>query len=227
MSNLISPTMARPDFRRDVQVQASSPRMVGPEMGKRMLDVAFTLAPPGRRHAGHARDRFSGSRDQFGTGDFPPEATGARRPTVLDLQIPHDGGRRRAQLRQSSDLQSQFTANFKIKHDPRVTRLGSFLRKTSLDELPQLWNVLLGDLSLIGPRPIVPNELEKYGENGPVLLSVKPGLGGIWQVYGRSDTSYDQRIAMDLQYIEARSLWLDLKLLAQTAYVVIRGRGAY
>ncbi|MDB5351967.1 MAG: exopolysaccharide biosynthesis polyprenyl glycosylphosphotransferase [Planctomycetota bacterium] len=85
-----------------------------------------------------------------------------------------------AQLRQRCDLQAQFAANFKIRDDPRVTRLGAVLRKTRLDELPQLWNVLMGDLSVIGPRPIVPHELEKYGPDAQTLLSVKPGLGGIW-----------------------------------------------
>src|SRR5262249_19089486 len=120
-----------------------------------------------------------------------------------------------------------FEANFKIKNDPRVTRLGRFLRFTSLDELPQLFNVLRGDLSLIGPRPIVEAEQTKYGAHALTLLSVKPGLSGMWQVYGRSDTTYEQRITMDMHYIDNRSLLLDLKLMVLTPYAVVRGRGAY
>jgi len=131
------------------------------------------------------------------------------------------------QLRRREDLRKMFDENFKIKNDPRLTRPGGFLRKTSLDELPQLINVLRGDLSLIGPRPIVPHERHKYAEHADKLLSVKPGLGGYWQVYGRSNTSYDQRVRMDMEYIERRSFWFDLKLMFLTAYVVLRRRGAY
>jgi lipopolysaccharide/colanic/teichoic acid biosynthesis glycosyltransferase len=131
------------------------------------------------------------------------------------------------QLKRHAALAAQFQHNFKIKNDPRVTRLGALLRKTSLDELPQLFNVLRGEISLIGPRPIVEEEREKYGDYCPKLLSVKPGVSGMWQVYGRSDTTYDQRIAMDMSYIDNRSLWLDFKLISLTVYVVLRGRGAY
>jgi lipopolysaccharide/colanic/teichoic acid biosynthesis glycosyltransferase len=131
------------------------------------------------------------------------------------------------QLKRKTELAAQFQGNFKIKNDPRVTRVGGFLRKTSLDELPQLFNVLRGDISLIGPRPIVEPERAKYGAYEAKLLSVKPGLSGLWQVYGRSDTTYEQRIQMDMWYIDNRSIWLDLKLIAITAYVVLRGRGAY
>jgi lipopolysaccharide/colanic/teichoic acid biosynthesis glycosyltransferase len=131
------------------------------------------------------------------------------------------------QLKRQADLVARFQDNFKIKDDPRVTRVGAFLRKTSLDELPQLFNVLRGDISLIGPRPIVEKEQAKYGVYAAKLLSVKPGLSGMWQVYGRSDTTYPQRIAMDMAYIDNRSLRLDLRLMVLTAYVVLRGRGAY
>ena len=132
-----------------------------------------------------------------------------------------------SRLAQSADLAARFRENYKIRSDPRVTRLGSFLRRTSLDELPQLWNVLRGDMSLIGPRPIVESELGKYGVHASRLLTVKPGLGGIWQVSGRSNTSYGERVAMDLRYVETRSLGLDLRLVILTALVVLRGDGAY
>lgn len=131
------------------------------------------------------------------------------------------------QLRARPEMRDQFDENFKIRNDPRVTRFGALLRRTSLDELPQLWNVLRGDMSLIGPRPIVEREVSKYGASAVRLLTVKPGLGGIWQVSGRSETTYAERVAMDMRYIESRSLALDLKLLVLTALTVIKGRGAY
>ena len=99
-----------------------------------------------------------------------------------------------------------FDVNFKLARDPRLTSVGAFLRRTSLDELPQFYNVLNGTMSLIGPRPIVPRERAKYGSGIDKLLSVKPGLGGAWQAYGRSNTTYEQRIALDMYYIDNRSL---------------------
>ena len=125
-----------------------------------------------------------------------------------------------------SDLCAEFELNQKVADDPRVSRLGAFLRRTSLDELPQLVNALLGDLSLVGPRPIVSQELERYGEHGSTFLTVKPGITGLWQVSGRSDTSYDERVMLDLAYIENRSTRLDLSILAKTLVVVAAQRGA-
>ncbi len=130
-------------------------------------------------------------------------------------------------LDRDPDLKKQFRENFKLKEDPRITRIGGFLRKTSLDELPQFWNVLRGEMTLIGPRPIVPAELEKYGRFDRKLLSVKPGLSGLWQALGRSDTSYPERVAMDMLYIDNRSLWLDLKLMLMTVASVVRKTGAH
>jgi len=132
-----------------------------------------------------------------------------------------------AQLAARPNIFSCFKENYKLKYDHRVTRFGACLRRTSLDELPQLWNVLRGEMSLVGPRPIVEPELSKYGSDASRLLTVKPGLGGIWQVSGRSNTSYPERVAMDMRYIDSRSLWLDLKLLVLTALTIIRWRGAY
>lgn len=125
------------------------------------------------------------------------------------------------------ELRLEWEQNFKLKNDPRVTRIGRFLRKTSLDELPQLWNVLKGEMSLIGPRPIIMDEVEKYGDNYELLASVKPGLSGLWQISGRSETDYQDRVAMDIYYIQSWSLWLDLYILLKTFAAVIKGKGAY
>jgi len=130
-------------------------------------------------------------------------------------------------LRENPDLQKEWQENFKLKKDPRITRIGMLLRKTSLDELPQLWNVLKGEMSLIGPRPIIDDEIEKYGDNYALLASVKPGLSGLWQISGRSETDYEERVAMDIYYIQSWSLWLDLYILFKTFAAVIEGKGAY
>jgi len=114
-----------------------------------------------------------------------------------------------------------------LKNDPRVTRLGRFLRQTSLDELPQLFNVVLGQMSLMGPRMITQPELEKFGKWRHNLLTVKPGLSGLWQISGRSDLSYEDRVRLDMHYIRYFTIWLDLKILFQTVGVVFRGAGAY
>ena len=116
---------------------------------------------------------------------------------------------------------------FKLTHDPRVTKLGAFLRRTSLDELPQLWNVLWGDMSLVGPRPIVTQEIERYGENIKEYYMVPPGITGIWQVNGRSDTTYEERVAMDTWYVRNWSIWIDLVYLFKTVKTVFTGKGAY
>jgi lipopolysaccharide/colanic/teichoic acid biosynthesis glycosyltransferase len=123
-------------------------------------------------------------------------------------------------------LNAEFVRNFKLKCDPRITRVGAFLRKKSLDELPQLFNVLRGEMSLVGPRMITAQELSKYGAHGEVLLSVKPGLTGYWQVNGRQNVSYEERVAMDVRYIREWSLAMDLKILAQTPLRVLKGEGA-
>ena len=129
-------------------------------------------------------------------------------------------------LKRDPLLRAAFEANYKIKNDPRVSPLGALLRRTSFDELPQLWNVLIGDMSLIGPRPVVPPELAKYGTHARKLLSVTPGLSGLWQTCGRSDTTYEQRVRFDMLYIDHRSLWLDFKLILLTVVAVCRKVGA-
>lgn len=114
---------------------------------------------------------------------------------------------------------------FKLTHDPRVTRFGKFLRKYSLDELPQLWNVVRGEMSLVGPRPPLISEVRQYAPEHMVRLSVLPGLTGLWQVQSRQDPSFDAYIALDRQYVENWSLLLDLKILMRTPLVVLRGTG--
>jgi exopolysaccharide biosynthesis polyprenyl glycosylphosphotransferase len=131
-------------------------------------------------------------------------------------------------LRSSPELGAALRANHKLREDPRVTRVGRWLRKFSLDELPQLFNVLLGQMSLVGPRMITAEETEKYGRHKLNLLTVKPGITGFWQVNGRSDVTYEDRVNLDMYYIRNYSVWLDLQILfVQTLPAVIRGRGAY
>jgi lipopolysaccharide/colanic/teichoic acid biosynthesis glycosyltransferase len=130
-------------------------------------------------------------------------------------------------LRENPDLQREFEVNFKLANDPRVTRLGARLRKYSLDELPQLWNVLKGEMSLVGPRMITPSELEKYREAAWIFRQIKPGLTGYWQIHGRQDVSYSERVKMDLFYVEHWSLALDLEIVVKTPVTMLRGVGAY
>ena len=125
------------------------------------------------------------------------------------------------------DLVEQFKVSQKVEDDPRVSRFGRFLRKSSLDELPQLFNVLRGDMSLVGPRPIVKDELKHYGEQGGVFLALKPGITGLWQISGRSDISYDDRVKLDIYYIEHWSLLLDLRILLKTVMAILSRKGAY
>jgi lipopolysaccharide/colanic/teichoic acid biosynthesis glycosyltransferase len=130
-------------------------------------------------------------------------------------------------LQQDERLRAAFDSTFKLKRDPRVTRLGAVLRKFSLDELPQLFNVFRGQMSLVGPRMITAAELTKYGDHRQLLLTVKPGVTGYWQVHGRQNVSYAERVQMDVEYIKTWSLRKDIELLLQTPWQVLRGRGAY
>ena len=126
----------------------------------------------------------------------------------------------------SDEQKEEYYKNFKLDNDPRVTKIGDFLRRTSLDEIPQLINVLKGDLSLVGPRPIVEKEICKYGQYADKLFSVIPGITGYWQSHGRSDTSYDERIEMDMYYIDNKSILLDIKIMFKTVISVIKKEGA-
>lgn len=130
-------------------------------------------------------------------------------------------------LQNDAGLRSEWERDQKLRIDPRVTRIGRFLRKTSLDELPQLWNVLSGEMSLVGPRPIVDAEVPKYGKVYELYKRVTPGISGLWQVSGRNETSYEERVTMDAYYVRNWSVWLDLVILARTLGSVIFSRGAF
>jgi Undecaprenyl-phosphate galactose phosphotransferase WbaP len=125
------------------------------------------------------------------------------------------------------ELRAEYSKYHKLRDDPRVTRIGRFLRKTSLDELPQLWNVLRGEMSLVGPRPYLPRESKEIGATQSEILRVPPGITGPWQVAGRNQASFDERVEMDAHYVRDWSVWLDLVLLARTAKTVLLSRGAY
>lgn len=130
-------------------------------------------------------------------------------------------------LATTPELKSAFDEHWKLDHDPRITKVGHWLRTSSIDELPQLFNVLRGDMSIVGPRPVQPVEItDWYRDTALVVFSVKPGLTGLWQVAGRSCTSYEQRIALDIEYLRRRSIWFDLQLLLRTIPAVLLMRGA-
>jgi lipopolysaccharide/colanic/teichoic acid biosynthesis glycosyltransferase len=129
-------------------------------------------------------------------------------------------------LASNAEIRKEYEATYKIKNDPRITRFGRLLRKTSLDELAQVLNVIRGEMSWVGPRDILPKELEKYGEHGEKFVSVRPGITGLWQVSGRSRLSYAERVRLDMYYVDHLSLWLDLKILLKTVPVVLFGDGA-
>lgn len=124
------------------------------------------------------------------------------------------------------EQKAEWQKNFKLDHDPRITRIGQFLRKSSMDELPQLINVLKGELSLVGPRPVVAEELERYGDQKEKFLSVIPGLSGYWQAYARSTCTYEERMDMELYYVENADFWWDIKIMFATIGAVFSGHGA-
>lgn len=135
--------------------------------------------------------------------------------------------RLRLLLENDPEARLEWESTYKLKNDPRVTKIGAFIRRTSLDELPQFYNVLRGDMSLVGPRPIVEDEKKYYGDRIRDYLSVKPGVTGLWQISGRSDTSYEERVALDSYYARHWSLWGDFVIIFKTVFVVLARRGAY
>lgn len=126
----------------------------------------------------------------------------------------------------TEDQKKEYYINFKLDNDPRITKVGRFLRETSLDELPQLINILKGNMSIVGPRPIVEKEIEKYGSYAETVFSVLPGLTGYWQANGRSDTTYAERVQMDMYYIKNRSILMDINIILKTVISVIKKEGA-
>jgi lipopolysaccharide/colanic/teichoic acid biosynthesis glycosyltransferase len=151
-----------------------------------------------------------------------------RQIIVLKFRTMRDGSHHHLEelLTVDEELRLEYGARRKLREDPRRTRVGAVLRRTSLDELPQLLNVLTGDMSLVGPRPYLPGELDGRPEAEPIL-TVRPGITGLWQVNGRSDTTFDQRLAFDVEYIRRRGLAYDVSIALRTFGAVIRGRGAY
>ena len=139
-----------------------------------------------------------------------------------------DAGEKLEELLETDpEAKKEWEENFKLKHDPRVTRSGNFLRSTSLDELPQIFNVLKGEMSLVGPRPIIKEEIHYYGKYIDDYYMVRPGITGMWQTSGRSDTGYEQRVQMDTWYVRNWDFWFDVVLLWRTMKVVIQRKGAY
>jgi exopolysaccharide biosynthesis polyprenyl glycosylphosphotransferase len=130
-------------------------------------------------------------------------------------------------LAEYPELQKELEENHKLKHDPRITRIGRFVRRTSIDELPQFFNVLRGEMSVVGPRMITPDEIAKYDQWDVNLLTVKPGITGLWQISGRSDVTYEERVRLDMYYIRNWNIWLDTQIIIQTIPAVIKGKGAY
>ncbi len=142
------------------------------------------------------------------------------RTMVVDAEL-----RLRDHLASDSGAAREWARDHKLSDDPRITHLGCFLRRTSLDELPQLWNVFKGDMSLVGPRPIVRTEMHKYGSHRAVYASVRPGVTGLWQISGRNDITYAERVRFDVDYVKKMSLWTDLKIIAGTFNAVLDRTG--
>jgi lipopolysaccharide/colanic/teichoic acid biosynthesis glycosyltransferase len=153
---------------------------------------------------------------------------GGRQMTVFKFRTMYDGSHHHLDELLSVDEERRliYETNRKLRDDPRRTRVGAILRRTSLDELPQLWNVLKGDMSLVGPRPYMVDELDGVPQ-ATELLSVHPGITGLWQVSGRSDLTFEQRMRLEIEYIRRRSIAFDLQMIVRTVGAVLSGRGAY
>ena len=177
-----------------------------------VLAVAIKISSPGPVFYGHKRVGKNGK--EITVWKFRSMITNSQE--ILEKILAEDPVRR-----------AEWEKDRKFKDDPRVTKIGKILRNTSLDELPQLWNILTGDMSFVGPRPVTRSELDKYGKRADFILSVKPGLSGMWQISGRSDTAYEERINLDTYYIQNWSIWLDLWIITKTVWVVLKGKGAY
>lgn len=207
--NLLDPWARRTKRLLDLLATLAGGILIGPLL--LMVSLLVKLDSPGPSFYAHWRLGSGG--EHFRCWKFRTMYTNAEQ--LLERSLQHD-----------PELRDEWEQNFKLRDDPRVTRVGNFLRKTSLDELPQLWNVVRGEMSLVGPRPIVDAEVPKYGEVYGLYRRIKPGISGFWQVSGRSDTSYIERVKLDAYYVNNWSVWLDLVILARTVGSVLLGRGA-
>jgi lipopolysaccharide/colanic/teichoic acid biosynthesis glycosyltransferase len=186
------------------------------------LAVAIRLDSSGRSL--YRQRRIGRNQEPFTVNKFRTMHSGAGHETHREFVIGLIAARELAPGETHAERDQ--TNFFKMANDTRVTRVGRFLRKSSLDELPQLWNVLRGDMSLVGPRPPIPYEVEHYPPHWFDRFAVKPGMTGLWQVSGRSELGLEEMIALDVEYARTRSLWLNVKILARTVPVVFAGRGA-
>jgi lipopolysaccharide/colanic/teichoic acid biosynthesis glycosyltransferase len=179
-----------------------------------LLALCVYIASPGPVFFSH--QRIGRNRRSFGCMKFRTMVLNADKK-LQDL------------LAKSPEMRQEFEETFKLKNDPRVTWVGKFLRVTSLDELPQFINVLKGEMSVVGPRPLVKDELPRYGESIDYVLSVKPGVTGLWQVSGRNDVSYEKRVQLDVAYVRKQSLIMDVILVLKTVVVMVlpKNNGAY
>jgi Undecaprenyl-phosphate galactose phosphotransferase WbaP len=203
----------------------------GPRLIKRFFDLAVasvlsvTLSPLLAWIAWRIR------REDGGPVLFRQERVGRGGKRFLCLKfrsmVPDAEPRLHRYLLEHPEIAAEYQRNFKLRDDPRVTPIGRFLRRTSLDELPQLFNVLRGEMSLVGPRPLLPRELERYGDNIALYTQVNPGITGLWQVSGRSETSFADRSNLDAWYLRNWTLWYDIVILLRTVRVVFRREGAY
>ena len=179
-----------------------------------LLGIAIAVAIENRGHVIFAHKRVGAAGKKFPCYKF-------------QTMVPDAEEKLKKYLAENPEAKREWEESFKLTNDPRVTKLGGWLRRTSLDELPQLWNVIRGEMSLVGPRPIVQAEVPRYGKNIREYYMVLPGITGMWQVSGRSDTTYPERVAMDTWYVRNWSVWIDLMYLFKTVKAVFTGKGAY
>jgi lipopolysaccharide/colanic/teichoic acid biosynthesis glycosyltransferase len=189
------------------------------------LGLAIAIRLDSRGRVIYRQRRIGRDLEAFTVNKFRTMRSGAGHETHRQFVIGLIAAEQQAQAEAQAEAEAQPNF-FKMAHDDRVTRVGRFLRKSSLDELPQLWNVLRGDMSLVGPRPPIPYEVEHYPPHWFDRFAVKPGMTGLWQVSGRSELGLEEMIALDVEYARTRSLWVNVKILARTVPVVFAGRGA-
>lgn len=225
--------MADKDILASGQMQASveegAPTSLYARFGKRLLDLLFAVAIAPVILPVIAVLWVLVRREGV-PGFFAHKRVGqdGREFSCLKIRtmVPDAEARLAEYLAENAEARAEWAREVKLKNDPRVTRLGAFLRKTSLDELPQLFNVLRGEMSFVGPRPVPRKELEeRYGNRASIYTSLKPGITGLWQVSGRNDVSYARRIALDVRYGQIQSFALDTKIILKTALAVLNRTG--